>query len=282
MSRPTSPRVPTPRRLLRLGALTALAALGIGCTPHTVPAGHVGVKTNWGAVQDEVFEEGLYWQTPGTGYIDMDARVQKKRADATASSKDLQVVTVIIALNYRLDREKAVDIYQNIGTLDQVGGTIIDPVLQEAVKTATARYNAEELITKRREVKDAIAEYVRERLAASNLSVTDLSIVNFQFDTKYQDAIEAKQVAEQKALTATNDLRRIEVEAKQREARAEGEANAMLIQARAEAERQELLRRTMTPELVQWQAIQKWDGRMPTVSGGAGTFVDLGAISKTQ
>lgn len=260
-------------------SLALLATLSVGCTPHTVPAGHVGVQTNWGAVQSEVFQEGLYWQTPGTSYIDMDARVQKKQAHATASSKDLQVVTVNIALNYRLDAEKAVEVYQNIGILGQVESTIIEPVLQEAVKTATARYNAEELITKRRDVKHAITEYVRERLTASHLTVTDLSIVNFQFDQKYQDAIEAKQVAEQKALTATNDLRRIEVEAKQREARAEGEANAMLIEARAEAERQELLRRTMTPELVQWQAIQKWDGHMPVVSGGGNTLVDVGAIT---
>lgn len=263
----------------RLAALSLFALVGIGCTPHTVPAGHVGVQTYWGAVQDEVFQEGLYWQTPGTGYIDMDARVQKKSANATASSKDLQVVTVNIALNYRLNAAEAVSIYQNIGTLSQVESTIIDPVLQEAVKTATARYNAEELITKRRDVKEAMTQYVRERLDASNLTVTDLSIVNFQFDQKYQVAIEAKQVAEQKALTATNDLRRIEVEAKQREARAQGEASAMLIEARAEAERQELLRRTMTPELVQWQAIQKWDGRMPVVSGGAGTLIDVGSIT---
>ena len=104
--------------------------------------------------------------------------------------------------------------------------------------------------------------------------------MNFTFDDKYQDAIEAKQVAEQKALAATNDLRRIEVEAKQEEARAQGQANSMLIQAKAEAERQELLRRTMTPELVQWQAIQKWDGRMPVVSGSAGgTIIDVGSIT---
>lgn len=269
-----------PRRPRTLLILAAAAAFSVGCTPHTVPAGHVGVQTDWGAVQPEVFNEGLYWQPPGTAFVDMDARVQKKQADSTASSKDLQVVTAIIALNYRIDSTKAVDIYQNIGTLGQVGTTIIDPVLQEAVKTATARYNAEELITKRREVKEAITDYVRERLADSNLTVTDLSIVNFKFDEKYQDAIEAKQVAEQKALAATNDLRRIEVEAKQEEARALGKANAMLVQAKAEAERQELLRRTMTPELVQWQAIQKWDGRMPAVSGGAGgNIIDIGSIT---
>jgi regulator of protease activity HflC (stomatin/prohibitin superfamily) len=266
----------------KISAVTILSSIGMGCTPHTVPAGHVGVQTDWGAVQQEVFPEGLYWQPPGTSYIDMDARVQKKKANSTASSKDLQVVTVIIALNYRLNGEQAVEIFQNIGSLRQVESTILDPVLQEAVKTATARYNAEELITKRREVKEAITEYVRERLKASNLSVTDLSIVNFEFDDKYQDAIEAKQVAEQKALTATNDLRRIEVEAKQREARATGEANAMLIQARAEAERQELLRRTMTPELVQWQAIQKWNGQMPVVTGGGNSLVDIGSITGSK
>ncbi len=261
------------------GLSLTLLSTQVGCTPHTVPAGHVGVKTQWGAVQDEIIHEGLYWEPPGTAYIDLDARVQKKQADATASSKDLQVVTAIIALNYRLDADKAVAIYQNIGTLDQVESTIIDPVLQEAVKTATASYNAEELITKRREVKEAITLYVQDRLTQSNLTVTDLSIVNFQFDGKYQEAIEAKQVAEQKALTATNDLRRIEVEAKQREAQAQGEANAMLIEARAEAERQELLRSTMTPELVQWEAIQKWDGRMPMVSGGGNTLIDMGSIT---
>lgn len=266
-------------RLRTLLAFTALTITSVGCTPHTVPAGHAGVQTVWGAVQPDVVSEGLYWQPPGTAYIDMDAKVQKKRAESTASSKDLQVVTVIIALNYRIDSTKAVEIYQNIGNLAAVGTTIIDPVLQEAVKTATARYNAEELITKRREVKEAITDYVRERLLASNLKVTDLSIVNFKFDDKYQDAIEAKQVAEQKALAATNDLRRIEVEAKQEEARALGQANSMLIQAKAEAERQELLRRTMTPELVQWQAIQKWDGRLPMVDGGGSTLIDVSGIT---
>ena len=263
-------------------ALLAALALSVGgCSPASVDAGQVGVKTVWGAVQPDVYQEGIYLTWVGQDIISMDARMQKKEASATASSKDLQVVSAVIALNYRIDTAKAPNIYQGIGNLAQVESNIVDPVLQEAVKTATAQYNAEELITQRREVKEAISTYVKQRLEQSFLIVTDLSIVNFSFDSKYQDAIEAKQVAEQSALTATNDLRRIEVEAKQAEAQALGRANAMLVEARAEAERQALLRATMTPELVQWQAIQKWDGSMPLVLGdGSSAFVDVGAVMK--
>ena len=226
-----------------------------GCSPHVVEAGTVGVRVEWGAVQPGAMPEGLYWSTWfKTRIVNVDTRVQKKETRASASSRDLQVVTTIIALNYRLDPAQAATVYQSIGDLPEVDQNIIDPVMQEAVKTATARYNAEELITKRPEVKQAITDYVTEALKASHVQVLDLNIVNFEFAQQYQQEIEAKQVAEQKALAATNDLRRIEVEAKQQEAIALGAANSLLIQARAEAERQELLRKTITPELVQWEA----------------------------
>jgi len=259
----------------------AWLALGMtGCSPHVVEAGTVGVRVDWGAVQGGGMPEGLYWRPwLKTRIVNLDARVQKKETRATASSRDLQVVTTIIALNYRIDPAAAATIYQSLGDLPSVDRNIIDPVMQEAVKTATARYNAEELITKRPEVKQAITDYVTKVLESSNVQVIDLNIVNFEFDNQYQAAIEAKQVAEQKALAATNDLRRIEVEAKQQEAIAQGKANAALIEARAEAERQELLRKTITPELVQWQAIQRWDGRMPLVAGEGAAFVDVAALS---
>jgi len=266
-------------RVIRALLVVLSLQFAAACTPHTVDAGHIGVKTEWGEVQQEALQEGFYWKgIVGERIINMDARVQKRIAEASASSKDLQVVTTTIALNYRIDVTQAVELYQDIGTLSQVENTIIDPVLQEAVKTATAQYNAEELITSRTEVKEEITTYVTTSLERSHVTVTDLSIVNFQFDTKYQDAIEAKQVAEQKALTATNDLRRIEVEAQQAEAVALGVANSMLIEARAEAERQEMLNQTLNRELLEWQAIQKWDGKLPVVGGDSGAFVDVSGI----
>lgn len=271
------------RRTLALPLIAGLALLGLGgCSPASVDAGQVGIKTQWGAVQPDVYPEGLYVTWVGQHIVPIDARVQKKEVSASASSKDLQVVSAVIALNYRIDPANASKLYQSVGDLTQVEANIIDPVLMEAVKTATAQYNAEELITERRQVKDAITAYVKERLEQSYLLVTDLSIVNFTFDAKYQDAIEAKQVAEQQALAAGNDLKRIEVEAKQAEASAQGRANAMLIEARAEAERQALLRATITPELVEWEAIHKWDGSMPVVLGQGGAFVDVAAIANAK
>ena len=247
------------------------------CSPVVVEAGTVGVRTRWGKAQEAPLSEGLYWRTWfAEAIIPMDMRVQKLEAAATASSSDLQVVTARIALNWTVDPKNAPTIYSQIGPVDMVQTNVVEPVLQEAVKTATAKFTAEELITKRPEVKKGINDYVSSALAKSNVLVTDLNIVNFEFAAQYQQAIEAKQVAEQLALTASNDLRRIEIEAKQAEAQAQGRANSALIEARAEAERQTLLRQTLSPELVRLEAIRKWDGHLPTVAGESGMLIDLG------
>ena len=251
--------------------------LATACSPVVVESGTVGVRTKWGAAEEKSLGQGLYWRTWfAEAIVPMDARVQKLQSASSASSKDLQVVTTTIALNWQIDPTKAPQIYEQIGSVEMVQSNVVEPVLQEAVKTATARFTAEELITKRPEVKHGINEYVSAAVARSHIVVTDLNIVNFEFAPQYQQAIEAKQVAEQHALTAENDLRRIEVEAKQAEAQAQGRANAALIEAKAESERQALLRASMTKELVQWEAIRKWDGRLPQVASDGSTLIDLG------
>jgi regulator of protease activity HflC (stomatin/prohibitin superfamily) len=183
-------------------------------------------------------------------------------------------------LNYRLDGSNLVKIFRDIGTRAAVEHTIIDPALQESLKQATAQYTAEELITRRQQVKETLEESIRVTLAKSNVLVTELSITDFQFDSQYQQAVEAKQVAEQRALTARNDLARIKVEAEQVEAAALGEAKAMLAKAHAEAKAQELLRRTITSEIVFLRAVEKWDGRQPYVVGEGGAILDLGMLKK--
>lgn len=258
-----------------------LTLLG-GCVPQVVAPGHVGVWVTLGAADEQPLNEGLYWPNiVTTNLITMDVRVQKRTAEASASSRDLQVVSTQIALNYHIDGAHAVELYRSVGEADALVVRIIDPVLQEAVKTATAQFTAEELITRRPEVKDAIQAYVSKSLGASHVKVTDLSIINFSFDTEYQGAIEAKQVAEQQVLTAENDLRRIEVEARQAQAAAEGRAQSVIIEAKAEAERQELLAAQITPELVRWEQVRRWDGKTPLVQGeGAAALIDLAAVSK--
>ncbi|MEZ4241278.1 MAG: prohibitin family protein [Myxococcota bacterium] len=254
-----------------------LLLVAAGCSPTVVESGTVGVRTRWGKADPQPLHEGLYWRTwMRDAIIPMDTRVQKYESASSASSKDLQVVTTTIALNWRIDPAQAATVYAELGRIDNVQTNVVEPVMQEAVKTATARFTAEELITKRPDVKKGIEDYMKQALAASNVQVTDLNIVNFEFDAKYQQAVEAKQVAEQLALTATNDLRRIEVEAKQAEAQAQGRANAALIEAKAEAERQQLLKANLSADLVRWEAIRRWDGKLPQVAGESGMLVDLG------
>ncbi len=255
-----------------------IGAVG-GCTQ--VDAGNLGVVTKWGEIQDTALQEGIHFRTPvKTQIINISTRVHKMEASATASSKDLQVVSTKIALNYRLDGSRIVEIFRNIGTRNVVENTIIDPALQESLKKATAQYTAEELITKRQEVKETLGESITRTLKKSDVLVTELSITDFQFDAQYQQAVEAKQVAEQRALTAKNDLQRIKVEAEQAEAQARGEANAMLARAEAEAKAQELLRKTISPEIVYLRAVEKWDGTQPVIVGEGGAILDLGEIKK--
>ena len=259
--------------------IAALVPALQGCTQ--VDAGNLGVVTKWGEIQDEALPEGIHFRLPvKTRIINISTRVHKMEASATASSKDLQVVSTKIALNYRLDASRIVEIFRNIGTLYVVEGTIIDPALQESLKKATAQYTAEELITKRQQVKETLADSIRATLEKSDVLVTELSITDFQFDPQYQQAVESKQVAEQRALTARNDLARIKVEAEQAEAQARGQANAMLARAEAEAKAQELLRKTISPEIVYLRAVEKWNGTQPVVVGEGGAILDMGAIKK--
>jgi prohibitin 2 len=233
-----------------------------------VSPGTVGVVVRLGAVQSSTLPEGTHIVTPFvTSVVTMNVRIQKIEADATASSKDLQNVTSKVALNYQLASEKAHIIYRNLG-LDYAA-SIIHPTIQESVKSATAKFTAEELITKRSQVKDDVYQYIKKRLSANNILVTDFSIVDFSFSPEFNKAIEAKEVAKQKAITAKNDLERIKAEADQAIAQAKGQADA-----------QKLLQQSIDDNLLHLRAIEKWNGVLPIVQGSSGgAFIDVAAIT---
>lgn len=264
------------RRAVLGAALFAILVLVVSFIPFAlVDAGHVGVVLHFGAVQDEVLPEGLHVIDPiGTDIVEIDSRIQVIEARATASSRDLQNVSSIVALNYAIDSGHAHDIFQDLGP--DFERTIVAPAIQESVKAATAQFTAEELITRRHEVKRSIFASIRERLMRHHLDVIEFSIVDFTFSEEFNRAIEAKQVAEQAALRAKNDLDRVKTEAEQARARAEGQASAKLSLARAEAESQLLLRETLTPEILRLRAIEKWNGEAPTIVGeSAGAYYDV-------
>ncbi|HEY9113905.1 MAG TPA: prohibitin family protein [Bacteroidales bacterium] len=237
-----------------------------------VGAGERGVVLNFGAVQDLVLDEGMHFRIPVVQeVVMMDVKIQKVVTDAASASSDLQDVALSVALNYHIIPDKANVVYQTIGT--DFKNRIIDPAIQEVMKAVSARYSAEELITKRPAVSMEMQESLRDRLLPSNIAVDAFSIVSFNFSQIFTDAIEAKQTAEQNALKAKRDLDRIKVEAEQTIVAAEAEAQALLLQ-----------KMNISPDLIELRkieanlkAIEKWNGVLPEVTGaGAIPFIGVG------
>lgn len=231
-----------------------------------IGAGERGVILTWGAVSDRVLEEGIHWRTPIAQKVKkLDVKVQKDEVNADAASKDLQSVSSTVALNYRIDPKNVHRLWQEVGK--DYNSRLIAPAIQEAVKAVTAQYTAEELISKRGEVRDGIKAVLRERLTPKHLIIEDFSIVNFSFSDEFNHAIESKQTAVQTALKAENDLRRIEIEAKQQIEKAKADAESIRIQANA------LLQ---NPQLVELRAVEKWNGVLPSyVLGGSIPFINV-------
>jgi regulator of protease activity HflC (stomatin/prohibitin superfamily) len=233
-----------------------------------VGAGERGVVfSKLGGVKQLILGEGLRFKIPFLeDIIKVDVKVQKSQTDATAASKDLQTVSSTIALNFHIDPGKVNVVYQELGLFFKE--RMIDPAVQESVKAVTALFTAEELITRRSEVSDKIKENMTTRLLDFNIIVDGFNIIDFSFSRGFNDAIEAKQTAEQNALKAKRDLDRIKIEAEQK-----------ITQARAEAEGQRLQRETISPTILQLRAIEKWDGKFPQVIGGAMPFIDIGSLT---
>lgn len=231
----------------------------------TVGAGERGVLLQFGAVQDKVLDEGLYFKIPLVQQVvKMDVKIQKDEVQSSAASKDLQIVTSKIALNYHLDPESVNKVWQELGS--SYNARVIAPSIQEAVKAESAKYTAEDLITKREEVKDKIKANLTQRLAKRHIIVDELNIIEFQFSQAFNEAIEAKVTAEQLKLKADRDLDRIKIESEQKIAEAEGKAEAIRIEALA-------LRQNIKVIELRW--IEKWDGKVPTYWGQVSPFVGI-------
>jgi len=233
-----------------------------------VPAGHIGIQVTFGTVNQETLGEGLHFVNPLSSVQNLDVRlVSAKLVGSAAGTKDLQQVHTDIVVNYRISGDKAAHIYKEFG-LD-LQDKVVMPFVNESFKAITAHYTSEELITKRDEVSAGIKQELSDKLGKYNIVVSDISLVNFGFSAEYQKAIEAKVIATQSKLQAEQDLQRIEVEAKQTIAKAEGHAKAIQIETAA-------INSQGGQSYVQLKAIERWDGKMPqTIAGGATPFVNL-------
>lgn len=282
-----------------LKALVPIAVILILCfillTGMTVvvEAGHVGVLRTLGAVKAEQLKEGLHFKKPFMDQVEqMDVRLVASHAQATAASKDLQTVTTQVTTQYSLNGELAPQTYQRIGVLPKVSATLVEPAIQECVKAVTAKFTAEELVTKRelvkQQIQQALVSYINTTLKDKGLEnalvIANVAITDFNFSDEFNRAIEAKVQAEQQALQAKNEkLKRVtqaEAAASERKLTADASAYSTEVEskARADAIRREAEALKQSPELINLRAVEKWDGTLPRVSGtSAVPFLSLDA-----
>jgi len=300
------PRLPTRYVPLIVGVIVLAIAISIvaGGAYVTVSAGHRGIVLTWGKPTG-IFDEGLHFKIPIMQSVEMmSVQIQKAESSEATASKDLQEVTTTVAVNYKLDPSKVMEIYRTLRR--EYADRVIKPNIEESLKATTAEFTAEELITKRADLKRKFDDTLQERLEVFGIDVIAVSITDFQFSTSFNDAIEAKVTAEQRALEAKNKLEQIRYEAQQliiqaeaqknaTIARASGEAEALLIATRAEAqailieanataEAIQFITSQMNPAYAQYKWLEEWDGKLPLFIGGEGEgiLIDLSTFQEER
>lgn len=243
--------------------LIVLLMFTLSCS--IISPGQRGVRIMLGTTSDQFLAPGPYiWLPFLMGVAKIDVQIQKSEAEAEAASKDMQTIHAKFALNWKVKEDRVVEIYRTIGDEEDIFERLISPAVSEVLKAETAKHSAEEVLTKRLELKKAIDDSLKERLEKYGVGITDISIVNLSFSPDYTHAIEQKQIAEQKAKQAEYDAQRAIQEAKSEYNRAEGQAKA-----------QNLLKSTLTPELLKLKAIEKWKGDVPHVMGSGNMLFNI-------
>lgn len=261
------------KKIIKIASIAVVVLLLVGLVISSftvVSAGHTGVVLTFGAVEDTVLSEGLHFKLPFVQrVVQVNNRTQKIETEGSASSKDLQIVSYVVAVNYHVNDDSSASLYQNVGT--DYGSVVVIPAIQESIKAVSAQYTAEELITKRQAVGDQIKDALSEKINQYGLTVEIFNIVNFDFSEEFNAAVEAKQTAQQNALKAEQDLARIEVEAKQKITQAEAEAESIRLIQEALAK---------SPDYVDYIKWNKWNGELPTVMGDSDILLSMDELEK--
>jgi regulator of protease activity HflC (stomatin/prohibitin superfamily) len=268
---------PKPRTIIILIVLLILFIASWGSFA-IVPAGHRGVVLWWGSVEKRIMGEGLNFKVPiAERVIKVDVKVQPHPfKEIDASSKEYQIVKMTGMMNFHIDPAYVNDLYQKVG-LD-FADKVIDPAFNDFVKEVVPTYPIGEILPKREEIRQRAMKKLGDNLSRYHIIVDDIYFANIRFSPEYEGAIEAKQVAQQQVETQKQVLAQREIEAQQKVATAKGEAESILVVAQGQAKANDALSRSISPILVQYKGIEKWNGILPQVSGGAVPFIDLGKM----
>lgn len=273
-----SPKI---KKILILVACAFALILVLGSCFTVVPTGSSGVAMTLGKVSDKPLSEGLHFKAPLIQQVVIVSnKIQVQEVNANSVSKDLQAVQSVIAVNFKVANNYSCSIYQNIGPNYQE--IVFLPAVQESVKSVSAKYTAEQLITMRPQVGEEIKQTLEEKVAEYGIIVEKFNIVDFEFSAEFNSAIEAKQVAEQNLIkTKTEQEEQLVIaktEAEKKKLTAEAEAEAIRIKSEAQAKANETINASLSSNLIEYEKIEKWDGKLPLSTGGT-AILDVSDIT---
>lgn len=239
--------------------LVVLLVLAFGSI-RTINSGEVGIRVRFGKVVQTKLDEGVNFKIPFVeNIVKMNIQVQKVEVETSSASKDLQDVDMTLAVNYRVDALEATNLYKNVGV--NYENVVLHPAIQESIKAVTSQYTAEELIGNRGEVSQKCVELLQSKVSKYGLTIDNFNIINFTFSEEFNKAIEEKQIAEQKVLTAKQELEREKIEAEKK-----------IVNAEAEKQANTMKQQSLTDNVIKEKFIEKWNGELPKVTDGNSYF----------
>ena len=266
-----------------IGIILLIGIIFLSNSCSSVPAGHTGILTTFGKVEDRILTEGLNWKSPFQKVIKMDNRTQKKVEEFQAFSSDIQEVNIMLAVNYSINQETAQNLYRTVGV--EYYTNIVYPRLLESTKSVFSSYTAEQLIGNRENLSNEIKDLVIPDVARYGIIISDISVQDIDFTDAFTNAVEAKQVAAQDKLTAETKQAQLTMEAEQEAQRqvikAQADAEQAKIAAQADLEvtkiqadaaeyaglkeaiRIKAISQALTPDVLKYYYIQQWNGKLP-------------------
>ena len=283
--------------IILIAAIVLVLLVATTCTA-TVQTGYTGIVTTFGKVEDVTLEAGLHFKSPFQRIIPMDNREQKSTFNTEAFSSDIQQVNIIGSINYAINKSTAMNLFKEVGT--DYFNKLVYPRMLEITKGVFSKYSAENLVANREKLSQDIRDGLDKELTDYGINVISLSIENLDFTDAFTDAVEAKQVAAQRKLQAEieqaqmtmetqqqAERRRIDAEAAANVAKinADADAYATKVRSEAEAEANKKIAESLTDNLIRFNEIKNWDGKLPTYMAGEGSttvpVLQFGSEEKT-
>ena len=285
--------------MIILIAVAALALIVATTCTATVQTGYTGIVTTFGKVEDMTLEAGFHFKSPFQKIISMDNREQKDTFTTEAFSSDIQQVNIIGSINYAINKSTAMNLFKEVGT--DYFNKLVYPRMLEITKGVFSKYSAENLVANREKLSQDIRDGLYAELKDYGINVISLSIENLDFTDAFTDAVEAKQVAAQRKLQAEIEQAQMTMETQQQAERqrinaeaaanvakinADADAYAVKVRSEAEAEANKMIAESLTENLIRFNEVKNWDGKLPTYMAGEGTttvpVLQLGTEQKTE